>query len=264
MKENPSLGGIHFEGPYINANHKGAQNEQFIRDASIEELKDFIEVSENNVRYISLAPEKDGALDFIKFAKENAVVSSAGHTDATFDEVESAIKAGLTNVTHTHNAMSGHHHRNPGVVTAAFYFDELFTECICDGIHVCPNSVKTLYKIVGPDRFIVITDALKIKHSNIESFKLFGLDCIKKNGAAYLTTGPLAGSLLTLDQGVRNMAKWTGATLVDISKISAQNAAKSLHFDDRGVIEPGKLADLVMLDKDLNLLATFKEGTKVY
>lgn len=264
-KENTAnLGGIHFEGPYINAKHKGAQNEAFIRNPDINELKQCIEKSGNNVRYIAMAPERDGALEFIKFAKENGISTAAGHTDATFDDVEKAIKYGLTNTTHTHNAMTGHHHRNPGVVTAAFYFDELFTECICDGIHVCPNSLKTMYKIVGPDRFIIITDALKIKHSDLDTFQLFGLDCVRRDGAAYLTSGPLAGSLLTVDQGVRNVAKWTGANLVDLAKISSKNAAKSLHFDDRGEIKVGNLADFVLLDNDLNLKATFKLGEKVY
>lgn len=260
----PSLGGIHFEGPYINEKHKGAQNAAFIRDPNIQEFDELQSLAKGNIRYISLAPERNGSLEFIKHVTENGVVVSAGHTDATFDEVKEAIKYGLTNTTHTHNAMSGHHHRNPGVVTAAFYFDELYTECICDTIHVCPNTLKTFYKIVGPERFVVITDALKIKNSDIQEFKLFGLDCVRKNGAAYLTSGPLAGSLLTMDQAAKNMRDICGAKLVDIAKICSRNVAKSQHFDDRGVIEEGKLADLVLLDKDLNVKQVYKLGERVY
>ena len=251
------------EGPYINANHKGAQNEAYIRDPSIEELKECIKESGNNIRYITIAPEKNGAMEFIKFASENGVTVSAGHTDASFEDVEKGIKYGLTNTTHTHNAMSGHHHRKPGVVTAAMCFDELFTEMICDGIHVCPNTVKTFYKIVGADRFVIITDALKIKHSDINEFELFELPCIRQNGAAYLKTGPLAGSLLTMDQGVRNMREWTGASLVELAKISSRNAAKSLHLNDRGEIKEGLRADLVLLDKDLFVKNVFQLGKKV-
>ncbi len=262
-KTTPNLGGIHFEGPYINANHKGAQNEAYIRDPSIEELKECIKESGNNIRYITMAPEKNGAMEFIKFASENGVTVSAGHTDASFDDVEKGIKYGLTNTTHTHNAMSGHHHRKPGVVTAAMWFDELFTEMICDGIHVCPNTVKTFYKIVGADRFVIITDALKIKHSDINEFELFELPCIRQNGAAYLKTGPLAGSLLTMDQGVRNMRDWTGASLVELAKISSRNAAKSLHLNDTGEIKEGLRADLVLLDKDLFVKNVFQLGKKV-
>lgn len=264
IKEVENLGGIHLEGPYINAKYKGAQNEEFIRLPSTNELNDLILESGNNIRYISMAPEMEGSKEFIKFATDHGVTVSAGHTDASFDVIKEAIGYGLTNTTHTHNAMSGHHHRNPGVVTAAMYFDTLYTECICDGIHVCPNTVKTFYKIVGPDRFMIVTDALKIKHSDTNEFKLFGLDCIKKNGAAYLASGPLAGSVLTMEQAIKNMKNWTNASLIDLAKISSKNTAKSLHFDDRGEIKVGKLADLVLLDNDLNVKHVFKFGKKIF
>lgn len=264
IKDVPSLGGIHFEGPYISAKHAGAQNPDYIRNPDIKEFDELQKISGNNVRYIAMAPEKEGAVKFISHITKNGVSVAAGHTDATLDDVVTAMKAGLTNTTHTHNAMSGHHHRNPGVVSAAFYLDELYTEFICDEIHVCPNSLKVSYKIIGPERWIIITDALKVKHSDVEHFELFGLPCIRKNGAAYLESGPLAGSLLTLDQGVRNMRDLTGASLSDLSKISSRNAAKSLHFNDRGEIKVGNLADFVLLDKKLKVVATYKLGKKVF
>jgi len=261
--EVPSLGGIHFEGPYINAKYKGAQNEEFIRDPNVDEMRELIEASGNNVRYISLAPEKFGALPFIRYCVENGITVSAGHTDATFQDVKEAIKYGLTNTTHTHNAMSGHSHRNPGVVSAAFYFDKLFTEFICDGIHVCKDSLKLSYKIIGPERFIVITDALKIKNSDIDKFELFGLPCVRKNGAAYLEAGPLAGSLLTMDQGLRNMYEFVKPNLVDLSKICSRNAANSLHLSDRGELVEGKIADIVLLNDSLQVQDVYKLGNKV-
>lgn len=259
----PSLGGIHFEGPYINAKYKGAQNEAFIRKPSVEELKEYVKLSDNNVRLISLAPEIEGSVEFIKEARKLNVTVSAGHTDASFADVEKAIEAGLTNTTHTHNAMSPHHHRNPGVVSAAMYFDELYCECICDTIHVSPNAIKTFYKVVGPDRFIIVTDALLGKYAPIDTFKIFGLDCIKKDGAAYLTTGPLAGSLLPMDQGVRNIKNITNASLIDLAKVSSYNAARSLNLTDRGEIKEGKLADIVLLDEQLFVKEVYKEGVKV-
>jgi N-acetylglucosamine-6-phosphate deacetylase len=259
----PSLGGIHFEGPYINAKYKGAQNEAFIRKPNVEELKEYVKLSDNNVRLISLAPEIEGSVEFIKEARKLNVTVSAGHTDASFADVEKAIEAGLTNTTHTHNAMSPHHHRNPGVVSAAMYFDELYCECICDTIHVSPNSIKTFYKVVGPDRFIIVTDALLGKYAPIDTFKIFGLDCIKKDGAAYLTTGPLAGSLLPMDQGVRNIKNITNASLIDLAKVSSYNAARSLNLTDRGEIKEGKLADIVLLDEQLFVKDVYKEGVKV-
>ena len=263
-KDVPSLGGIHFEGPYISLKYKGAQNPEFIRDPDIEEFEYLQKEAKGNVRYISLAPERPNALPFIKKITSEGVVVSAGHTEATFDEVEKAIEVGLTNTTHTHNAMSPHHHRNPGVVTAAMYFDSLFTEVICDLVHVCPNTLKAFYKIVGPNRFVAITDALKVKHSEQSSFQLFGLDCIRKEDAAYLSDGKtLAGSILFMDQGLRNVRNVTKADNVSLAKMFASNAARSLHFDDRGTLEEGKLADIVLLDHDYSVKEVYKEGNKV-
>lgn len=263
-KENPSLLGIHLEGPYISVKHKGAQNEAFIRNPDINELKNLIEISDNNIRYITLAPEKEGSLDFIKEATKLGVTCSVGHTDATFIDVKKAIECGLSNVTHTHNAMSGYHHRNPGVVNAAMYFDTLNCELICDGIHVCKETIQTFYKIVGPDRFMIITDALKIKHSDVNEFTLFGLPCVRKDGAAYLKSGPLAGSLLNFDQGLRNMKDWCSLDLISLAKISSSNQARSLHLDNIGQIKVGYNADFVVLNDELNVLATYKNGKKVY
>ena len=264
-EEVPSLVGIHFEGPYISKKYKGAQNEQYIRECSIEEFDYLNNISGNNVKYITLAVENDKAIEFIKHVSNNGVACSVGHSDATFDDVEKAIEAGLTNTTHTHNAMSGHHHRNPGVVSAAMYFDELYTEVILDGVHVCPNTVKTFYKTVGPDRFVIITDALKVKHSSIDEFKLFGLDCVKKQDAAYLCAGPLAGSLLSFDQGVRNLRDFVkNISLIDLMKCSSYNASKSLHLTDRGLIKEGLLADFVLLDESLHVKSVYKAGKKVF
>ena len=262
--ELPSLGGIHFEGPYINAKYKGAQNEEFIRNPNIQEFDELQELSGSNIRYITLAPEHEGAKDFIKHVHDHGVTVSAGHSDASFEQIQEAIKYGLTNTTHTHNAMSPHHHRKPGIVTAAFYFDDLYTEFICDKIHVCPEVLKTSYKIIGPKRFVMITDALKIKHSTINEFKLFGLDCVRKDGAAYLASGPLAGSLLTMDQALRNMREIIEANFCDLARISSKNAANSLKFLDRGEIKEGNLADVVLLDQNLNVKATYKLGEKVF
>ena len=260
----PSLLGIHLEGPYIALKYKGAQNEKFITDPNIEQLQKMMKASKKNIRYISLAPEKENALEFIQFATQNGIVCSAGHTDATFSQIEAAIPYGLASTTHTHNAMSGHHHRNPGVVTAAFYFDQLFTEMILDGIHIHRDVVRTTYKIVGPDRFMIVTDSLSGKHSKEDHFSLGGLDVVKRDGAAYLTTGPLAGSLLTMSQAIKNLADFADIDLIGLAKASSTNQARCLHLKDRGVIAKNKLADLVCLDaKTLDLLAVFKEGQKV-
>lgn len=264
-KEIPSLLGIHFEGPYIALKYKGAQNEKYIQEFNVEEFSKLIKASHNNVRYISLAPEKENAAEFIKYCTENNICVSAGHTEATFKDVENAIKYGLRATTHTHNAMSPHHHRNPGVLTAAFYFDELFTEMILDGIHVNRDVVRTSYKIIGPDRFMIVTDSLSGKHTTSDNFILGGLDVVKKDGAAYLTTGPLAGSLLTMDQAVKNLREFADVDLIGLAKASSTNQARALKLNDRGEIARGKKADFVILEKNsLDLLSVYKEGKQVF
>lgn len=260
-----SLVGVHLEGPYINKAYKGAQNEAFIREPNCDELCELIAESKGNVRLITMAPEMNGSIEFIKEAVKNNITISAGHSNATFADVEAAIKAGLTNITHTHNAMSKHDHKNPGIVTAAFYFDELYTECICDAIHVHPNTLKTFYKIVGPDRFMIVTDALLAKHSTVDKFQLFNLDCTYRNGAFYLVeAGNLAGSALYMNNGLKNVRDICGATLPELAKVSAYNQAKSLHLTDRGSLEVGKLADIVLVDNDFNILNVFKLGKEVF
>lgn len=261
----PSLVGVHLEGPYINKVYKGAQNEAFIREPSISELNELIEASDANIRLITMAPELNGSLEFIKEAVKNNITISAGHSNATFADIEKAIEAGLTNITHTHNAMSKHDHKNPGIVTAAFYFDELYTECICDAIHVHPNTLKTFYKIVGPERFMIVTDALLAKHSTVDKFQLFNLDCTYRDGAFYLVdAGNLAGSALYMNQGLKNVKNICGASLVELARVSSYNQAKSLHLDDRGEIAVGKLADIVLVNDDFDILNVYKLGKEVF
>ena len=261
----PALVGVHLEGPYINKMYKGAQNEAFIREPSVDELNRLIEVSGGNIRLITMAPEMNGSLEFIKEATKHNITISAGHSNATFADIEKAIEVGLTNVTHTHNAMSKHDHKNPGIVTAAFYFDKLYTECICDAIHVHPNTLKTFYKIVGPERFMIVTDALLAKHSSVDKFQLFNLDCTYRDGAFYLVeAGNLAGSALYMNHGLRNVRDICGATLVELARISSYNQAKSLHLEDRGVLEVGKLADIVLVNENFDILKVFKLGKEVF
>lgn len=261
----PSLLGTHLEGPYINAKYKGAQNEKYIRNPSIDELNELIKESHNNIRYITLAPENDNAIEFIKYATKCGITCSLGHSDATFDEAINAIDNGATNITHTHNAMSGYHHRKPGLLAAAMFKDNIYTEVICDLIHVCENTLKTYYKIASSDKFMIITDALQAKHSTVDHFQLFGLDCVNQNGAAYLVNGGnLAGSLLNFDQGIRNVYKTCQCSLVDIMKISSYNQAKSLHLNDRGLLKENYLPDFVLLDDNLNIKKVYKLGKLVY
>ena len=259
-----SLLGIHLEGPYINPIYKGAQNPAFIRKADVKMLDKFMEESGDNIRLITLAPEMEGDSSFIKYAKSKGVVLSAGHSDASFKDIEDVIPLGLTNITHVHNAMSKYDHKRPGIVNAALYFDKLYTECICDLVHVHKDTLKSYYKAVGENRFMIITDSLAAKGTDWNNFKLFGLDCIKKEDAIYLEVGPLAGSILKMNVGLKNMHDVCGVDLIGLAKISSTNQASSLGLQDVGKIEVGRKADLVLLDSQFDVKMTLKEGQVVF
>ena len=263
-KDNPSLLGIHLEGPYISKKYKGAQNEKFIRPFDRNEIDELDLASGGNIRYITLAVENKDCLENIPYLKQKGITVSVGHSDATFDDVSKAYELGLTNLTHTFNAMSGFKNREPGVVTAGLYYP-LYCEVIADGVHVDFETLKTFYKCITSSRLILVTDALKIKNSSIKEFELFGLDCIKKDDAAYLKTGPLAGSILTMDKAIRNMVNIINdISLIDIAKISSYNASKSLGLNDIGEIAINKQADIVLLNDDLTIDSVYKNGEKVY
>ena len=260
-----SLLGIHLEGPYINELYKGAQNENYIREPNINELKELINISNNDIKIVTLAPELDSNMEFISYCKNNNIITSAGHTNATFDDIDLAIKSGLTNITHVHNQMSKYENRNPGVVTASMYYDDLFVECICDLIHVDKNTLKAYYKIIGNNRFMIITDSLSVKHKNIDEFMLYGIHCIKKDNACYIKdTNKLAGSILYMNQALKNMKEVCDLSLIDLAKISSYNQAKSLKLNNIGEIKIGKIADLVLLDNDFNIKYVYKNGKLVY
>ncbi len=264
-KLNPSLYGIHLEGPYINKKYSGAQNPEYIRPIDLDELNEFLKAGEGAVKYITIAPEAStNTKEAIKLLRRNDVVVSAGHSDATFNDIEEAIKHGLTNLTHVHNAMSPYSHKRPGMVVAGMYFDSLYSELICDFVHVEKDVLETYYKIVGPNRFMIITDSLSPKNTKEKEFIMEGMDVVNKGNALYLKTGPLAGSVLSMDKGLRNMEELCHINLMDLARISSLNQAKSLGLKDRGEIKEGLLADLILLDKDLYVVKTIKEGKIVY
>ena len=155
--------GAHLEGPFLSKTYQGAQLSEYIINPSISLMKEFIIESDNNVKLVTLAPEEENGLDLIKYLKEHNIIASVGHSNATFNIIEQSIKQGLKTVTHTYNAQKPIHHREVGVVGAAMLFDELYTELICDGIHVSSPAVKLLCKNKPLDKIVLITDSLPEK-----------------------------------------------------------------------------------------------------
>ncbi|HZK40291.1 MAG TPA: N-acetylglucosamine-6-phosphate deacetylase, partial [Atribacterota bacterium] len=257
--------GIHMEGPYINPEKKGAQKEEDIKKISIEEFLEFNQASGNLIRLVTIAPEMPGAIGLIKYLYKQGIIASAGHTNATYVQTQAGIKVGLSHVTHTFNAMRGLHHREPGVVGAALTSPELTVEIIADGIHIHPVVIKILIKARENEKIVLITDAMRAAGLKEGTYDLGGQEVIVTKGQARLKDGTLAGSVLTMDKAVKNMVSKVGVPLAKAIQMASFNPAKSIGIDDKkGSLEPGKDADIVILNKNLETELTIVAGKIVY
>ena len=188
-----------------------------------------------------------------------------GHTGATYEDVKRAIAAGASNATHTYNAMKGVHHREVGTVGATFLFDEINAEIICDGIHVSAPAIQLLYKNKPHNKFTLITDAMRAKHMPDGMYELGGQPVIVKNNEARLENGTLAGSVLKMNLAVKNVMKFLNLPLEEVVKYATINPARNLHIDNEvGSIKVGKRANLVVVDENLNVIMTIRDGKVIY
>ncbi len=256
--------GIHLEGPFINEKFKGAQNAEFIVNASIEKIDNWQKIGKNGIKQVTYAIEKT-TTDFTKYLFENKIIASVGHSEATFSDVISHVDCGLSHITHFHNGQSGHHHRNPGIVTAGFYSDKLNTEIICDGIHIHPDVIKTIFKVKGRDNIIMITDSMAAKGMPDGLYKLGGLEVIKSGSEVRLADGALAGSCLEMNIAVKNFLTFTNATISDVSVMTSRNQAIALGIDNEvGYIKEEYIADLTVLNEEFEVIMTLVNGEIVY
>ncbi|HZG74163.1 MAG TPA: N-acetylglucosamine-6-phosphate deacetylase [Chondromyces sp.] len=257
--------GVHLEGPFINANKAGAQPVQHILDAQLSAFQKWQSLSKNTIRLVTLAPECPGGYELIQYLKEEGIVASIGHSDATYEQVRKAIDAGASQVTHLFNQMRGLHHREPGVAGAALLHDELKAEIIADGIHVRPEMIKLAYQQKGRSGLILITDAMRAKCLKNGTYDLGGQDVTVKDGKAVLSDGTLAGSVLHLDQAVQNILSFTDCSLESAIEMAAVNPAKQLGvFDRKGSITIGKDADVVIVTDENETFMTFCRGELAY
>lgn len=253
--------GLHLEGPFVNAKRAGAQPIQHIIDPDLALFQKWQSLTNGNIKLVTLAPERPGGLDMIRYLKSNGIIASIGHTDATFDEVDEAIDAGANHVTHLFNQMRGLHHREPGVVGAAFLRDELKAEIIVDGVHVRPEMVKLAFKQKQSEGLILITDSMRAKCLKNGKYDLGGQEVTVKNGKAVLEDGTLAGSILKLGHAVKNIIAYTGCPLEDAIEMASVNPAKQLNiYDRKGSIAVGKDADIVILDEEMEVYMTLCHG----
>ncbi|PEO43074.1 N-acetylglucosamine-6-phosphate deacetylase [Bacillus sp. AFS026049] len=264
-QENAEIVGVHLEGPFISPARKGAQPEDYIVDPDVTLFKRWQEMAENQIKLVTLAPEQPNGLDLAAHLRGTGVVASIGHSDATYDQIDEAIQAGTTHVTHLYNGMRGLHHREPGVLGAAYLRDELYVELIADGIHCRPEMIKLAYNQITSERMILITDSLRAKWLEKGTYDLGGQPVNVDETKATLSDGTLAGSILKMNDAIKNTMEYTGCSMTDIIKMTAENPAKQLRiFDRKGSIQVGKDADLVILNDRLDVEMTFCRGNLAF
>lgn len=257
--------GVHLEGPYINKSKAGAQPEIYICNPSIEQFSKYNVLSGNNIKIVTFAPESDGSREFVGYLKENGIRANVGHTSAKFTLAEEALNWGATGITHTFNAQSAFTHREAGVVGAALLLDDYTCELICDTIHVSVPAIKILVKNKPHDKLVLITDAMRAKNLGDTVSELGGQTVYVKNGEARLADGTLAGSVLRMNDAVKNMVTKCGVDFCTAVDFASANPARNLGlFDKIGSIEEGKNASFAVLDKDFNVLMTIRDGEIIY
>ena len=251
--------GVHLEGPYISPEFPGAQNPAFIRPPSVEEFEELL--AAGPVRMITLAPETPGADALVEAALAAGVRVVLGHTAATFDQASAAIGAGVSQATHTYNAMTGLHHRQPGAVGATLSDDRIYAQLIADGIHVHPAAMRILVRCKGPTRTLLISDAIRAAGMPPGRYEMGRLPVIVEDGACRLEDGTLAGSVLTLDVALRNIMAAAGWSLVQAWPLTSLSPAQAMGIDGEvGRIRSGARADLTLLDAEAQVVATVVGG----
>ncbi|MDV0595286.1 MULTISPECIES: N-acetylglucosamine-6-phosphate deacetylase [unclassified Enterobacter] len=252
--------GSYLEGPYFTPQNKGAHPPELFRELDIAELNALIEVSQNTLRVVALAPEKPGALQAIRHLKQHGLRVMLGHSAATYDQTLAAFDAGADGLVHCYNGMTGLHHREPGMVGAGLTDKRAWLELIADGHHVHPGAMR-LCCCCAKDRVVLITDAMQAAGMPDGGYTLCGEEVCMQNGVVRTATGGLAGSTLSLDAAVRNMVEHAGITAEDAIHMASLHPARLLGIDNQlGSLAPGKHATLIALDGGLHFQRIWIQG----
>lgn len=258
------LAGIHYEGPYLSAVRCGAQNPEFLRDPSLDELAALIELGGGAIRMVTIAPERAGALEAVHLLVSHGVVAAIGHTDATYDQTLAAVAAGASVGTHLFNGMRPPHHREPGPVFALLGAASVTCELVADGVHLHPGTLSFAASVTGPDRAALITDAMAAAGMADGAYELGGQAVVVADGVARLARdGSIAGSTLTMDAALRQAVD-AGVSIVDACRMASTTPARAIGLGDLvGALLPGLRADLVVLDDDLRVVRVMRAGAWV-
>ena len=255
--------GVHVEGPYLNVEYRGAQLKDLIRKPDPIEYKKWLD--SGIVKLITIAPEIEGALEFIDLAVKQGVEFSIGHSGASYEQVIRAADHGVKQATHLFNGMLGLHHRNPGTAGAILIDDRIFAQIIADGVHVHPAMIKLAVRAKGVHRIILITDSIRGTGFPDGDYDYYGQKFTVTDGIARTPEGGLSGSTLTLDRALRNMIKFTGMSLSEVLPMATSVPAEAMGWGGQlGVLKPGADADVIMLNDDLIVEKVFVLGKEVF
>ena len=257
--------GVHIEGPFLNTKKKGAHTASFIRGMTEKDCERLIDATNGLNAILSLAPEVEDNMRWIPKLKAQGYVVAIGHTDATYGQAMKSFSKGVTHATHLYNAMSGFDHREPGVVGAVLDSENITAEIIADGVHVHPAALRLAVARKGPERICLVTDSMMATGVG-DGVYAWGEEELEVQGnrATIRGSGILAGSVLTLNTAIKNIADWTGVTINQAINMASLNPARVLGVEERvGSIQIGKLANLVVLDQNFRVVDTISRGKSV-
>lgn len=255
--------GIHLEGPFLSHEKRGVQPAEHLLPPSVATFDRLYEAAEGRITLMTLAPELPGAVELAAHATARGVRVSVGHSNATAVQTRAAVAAGAVSATHTFNAMRALDHHEPGILGTVLGTASLYAELICDGIHTAPEIVRIWWRAKGPQRAILVTDAMSAAGMPDGEYRLGGFAVHVANGRA-MADGVLAGSVLTLDRALRNFIQFSGATVEEgLRLLTANPAAMTGLASHTGSLAAGMRADLAAVDQDGNLVAAMIGGRKV-
>ena len=257
--------GVHLEGPFVSPERLGAQSPDFCIPPTAENVARLLKVAGDMARIVTMAPEEEGGIEAVKTFTEHGVIVSVGHTVATAEQAMAAFAAGAREATHLFNGMQPMHHRQPGVVGAVLTTKGVMAEIIADGVHLVPTTVRLAVAAKGVDGVLLITDSMAATGCEDGEYILGPMKVYVRNGQARLESGSLAGSTLTLDRAVVNVARWTKVGLGGAWQMASLNPARQLGIDDHvGQIAPGYDADLTAMNGNGQVVMTMVGGEVVY
>lgn len=252
--------GINLEGPYISKNKAGVLQVDFLREINLDEIKEILEICNGYLKIITISPELKNAQEAINYLVKNNIVVSLGHSNANYLQTKKAISAGATLSTHTFNAMASIHHREPNIIGAVLTDDNVYCEVICDGHHIHKDTVRILYKCKNKEKVILITDAISCAGCKDGEYKFCEKEIILKNGRIKTKNGTLAGSSLSMNVAFLNFIKFVKVGFEEAVYSSSVNPARLLNLQNIGKIKEGNIADLIVVDRRLNVHKTIIEG----